>query len=1639
MKTSRILKLLGFLIVIIPFTGVGCSRRSSNFNQSPKYLLNGTFEASDSQFSYYSIDDNTAYAVALKEDLVSSTSAVVIPSEYNEKPVTGIWRSGFYNSHASSFTIPDSITVIDYEAFMASRIQTVTIPASVTDIGESAFYYCKYLTKVSIQNSSTSSDASSACSCFEVVDNGAQQRTYSTLTTIPAFCFFNCFNLKELMLPESIEEIGNEAFNGCKALYSTLAFVNIKAIGSRAFQGCSALKTVYISSSFFELDNGVPVGVMGDKAFDNCNPDLKFYLVGDSGNIATWIGLNPNWAWKDEYNSSSNVYDYEITGAGVTYSNDWIYSVANGEVTIQSYIGPTEIEGQGIKFLSFPDELPSGSGQEVVNIVPGFLTNAPTVKASVERLYLPSTLKRIDSGMFNGDYTNLIVVDDNTKCSADDVLVQGGQSLTPRIVLNGLEQLEVIGNRAFVEMPNLAIITKLYLPYSLKAVGTNAFGSSEAASMHMQAVTDFRWAYDDAKSALKVIGRAAFYLLGNSAAKASFLDTVHQGYRNSSGTNNYELTTLVIPRTFEHFGITATDKNTYSLGTNESNDTSFGISAFAGCPLLSTVIFKGSNNSSATFDLAIPSQTFVMNESLRTVVFEERQSKKIMFHTAGGNYQPAIGWSSGKKDNDFGGDPALQTLVLPNKNTTLYIQNFAFQGNSRGAIYLSSTENSKIYGFTTAKLPNNDNVTSVSFPSGTTSISNDSYKEWRTIGDEGFYNNVCPGYCLASSASNAASTVQNTYGLDQKMPLYESIYYSETFNVNGVNVSVEVGSGNPKEYVEQDKCAFVCNTSNTSAVLSNYLYDRYDSSFTGTAIVPATVDTSNSTTCTVNEIGKSAFSACYCDTTSYADDAIHKDLTAVLVPDTIATIGEYAFMRAYGVSMLYSYSSDPASPNGNYIMPSSLAHIGKHAFAFCGIVQFLNIPVDCLFYENENETSYETSVFSNDYALRKITFGNNATSSTYYTTTTYTHHNSSTVYTSAIYSNSNVTYNPSSLLLVLSRDNNDKLKNSGDLTSVSVTVNGQSTNYSQFDGQYVNNGYFLYGAFKMCYWLDSLIVGRSGNLDGQGNPLNQPLISGLSSSAKFYLNHAYNFTSYGCNLKTVSFGTVSISITPPYAFEGCEKLVTIRLPRIEGGSIPAGLFASVNNANIQFEVPDDATGTSFKTCAKGVLDLQYTAYSSIDANAFKGTAIKELIAPESTQNVTDFTINEDAFGSCTSLASIDFSHVTGTVYLNAAFRKSNISSTLFNFGSSAYIEFGDETFKECNFTNNSFTFPAKTRLIGTSCFEGCTTLYTVSADANLTNLRRVTSDNGSGQNNAGNNTGFKQIGDYAFYKCTNLQNFDFSKFTDLERIGHYAFSMVSTMSGTSIKNDTAGSPGNSTICTNGIITLPASLTNLGVGAFHSSKITSVTIQSTAMKFERGGTYSASERCGYNNGGCQFRFCKSLTKVLFTVPNCDFDIVAYLTNSQKGQENYFADCGNSLTEVYIPSTYEIQHFENPSPDDKSKRPDSMVWNSNNNVKVFLYHSLKDCNLSDPFCIYWHRTDGTHYDNLYFYVVNNQDVVNVNNNYAQWVTGFKFWCMLNGTKVELGKVTQVYSDGVVQFNGYYVASDGVHAGTYTPPTP
>ena len=1601
MKIGKIVKAICFLAIVIPLSSVPLNNKNSttlsshNGHIGPKYLLAGALDSIDGDYIYYSINNDTEYAVGLTDAAKSDDGTKNVPSEYNNKAVTGIWRSGFYNSQATTINIPSSITVIDYEAFLGSKITSLTIPASVNQIGEGAFYSCKSLTKVAMQNSSATSDVSSACSCSEITNVGEGERTYSTLTTIPSFCFFNCVALKELVLPQSIEEIEYEAFYNCFSLYSTLAFMNINAIRSRAFQGCRALKKVYISSSFFEKDeNQEPVGIIEEKAFDGCNTNLEFYLVGNEDDITTWRGLarNAKWNCKSEYSNpgssdvGNNRYVYHTTpaGSGVAYTNDWIFTTENGEVEITSYIGPTEKDELPITFLSLPDELPSGTGNKVRTIAKDALQ---TVKASLKRIYLPVTLKRIEASMFDSSYNLLSVIDDNTHCSLDE----NEANPTPRIILNGITDLEVIGKNAFDGMPKKADVKKLYLPYSLKAIGSSAFNN-------FKGVNDFKWDYDDEDSVLEVVGRQAFYRLGGN---------YKEPFKNN-GTINYSFTTLIFPRTFRHFGITGSDNTTFNLGGSEGNDTNFGASAFEGCPLLEKVVFRGSkksfiqstpnNTDNGTKDLVIPTLTFAYNRSLRTIVFEERCGRKILFHTLGGAAQPSIGWSSGKGSNDFLGDPALQTLVLPNVYTSLYIQNFAFTGNSHGAIYFSGTENNKMSGNTNTSCTNAiGNMTNNS-----TAIAN--ITKWRTIGDEGQVNGSYPGYWFDSD--------ENKFGIDQKMPIYNQVYYKDTINLDGNNsVDVEVGIGNSKEYVIKDRCAFVTGTGNGSgATMTKYLYDRYSNTFNGTATVPSTVNNSNSVSFTVNAIGASAFSAEYSDGSAYANYTSYKDLTAVSVPNTIVSIGEYAFMRAYGVTKVSSYDPSTGNSDGDYVMPSSLTLIDKHAFAFCNIKQVLNIPLSCVLYENTDDSDYVTSVFTNNFALRKITFGNNATSSPNYFTTTYVTHDSLNTYTSALYSTSAVSKNKSTLLLVLNRDSDDKACVSPDVSIIPVK------NYSQFDGS-ANATKFLYGAFKMCYWIDALVVGSACN-----DSLNEPLISGIEDVV--YLNTFYDYSSKTCSLKAITLGNSGTFSVPAYAFSGCEQLIEISLPQIPGGTLPAGLFAYIGSST-RFIVPGDANNTTTKTCDLGELDLRFTGYSCIAADAFKNTGITTVIAPET----TDFTIESDAFADCQNLTSFDFQYVTGTVTLNGAFRRSSIPTGLFNFGSSAKIYFGEEAFKECTFGNGTFTFPAKTAEIGKACFESCTNLKTVSAAADLAYLDSFESDESGNLNNKDHTGGFKQIGDYAFHLCTSLDNFDFTKFTQIERIGHHAFSMLNTYEGNSLKTDAKQVTNTAKICTDGILDLPANITNLGVGAFYGSKITDVTINSTSILFERGGKYTNDTRASTNTAAVQFRYCTELKRVFFKESTCVWRGL-YLTKGAGDQSNYFSNC-TKLEIVTLPSTFDLYHFGNGSTD--NTRPDSMVWDSKNTCKFYVYHSLKDKQQGQVINEFWHRIKSGTVCDIVYCVNNNLDVAKyVTDHYELLDSTAQFWTIHNNTITYLGTATVNSSTGLVTFSasGYTADSSGVH---------
>lgn len=75
-----------------------------------------------------------------------------------------------------------------------------------------------------------------------VADEGVRYK----VTKLGAFCFYNATNLKEVVLPATIEEIGDGAFSSCRELKKLQLNEGLKKIGERCFKYTYSLEQITI-------------------------------------------------------------------------------------------------------------------------------------------------------------------------------------------------------------------------------------------------------------------------------------------------------------------------------------------------------------------------------------------------------------------------------------------------------------------------------------------------------------------------------------------------------------------------------------------------------------------------------------------------------------------------------------------------------------------------------------------------------------------------------------------------------------------------------------------------------------------------------------------------------------------------------------------------------------------------------------------------------------------------------------------------------------------------------------------------------------------------------------------------------------------------------------------------------------------------------------------------------------------------------------------------------------------------------------------------------------------------------------------------------------------------------------------------
>ena len=231
------------------------------------------------------IENGISYLGKWVVDCETSLTQVVLRDD-----AVGIAAYAFQDCELlTNVKIPDSVTSIGDEAFSGcTALISISIPDSVTSIGSYAFSDCDSLSSIAIPNSVINMDyALGGCSAKIIWGDNVQFsniekqfRGYDSneiivpngVTSIGDNAFFGCSSLTSITIPDSVTSIGLQAFQDCTSLTSITIPDSVTSIGKNAFWGCSSLTSITIGGS---------VTSIGSSAFHDCS-SLTSITIPDS-------------------------------------------------------------------------------------------------------------------------------------------------------------------------------------------------------------------------------------------------------------------------------------------------------------------------------------------------------------------------------------------------------------------------------------------------------------------------------------------------------------------------------------------------------------------------------------------------------------------------------------------------------------------------------------------------------------------------------------------------------------------------------------------------------------------------------------------------------------------------------------------------------------------------------------------------------------------------------------------------------------------------------------------------------------------------------------------------------------------------------------------------------------------------------------------------------------------------------------------------------------------------------------------------------------------------------------------------------------------------------------------------------------
>lgn len=278
--------------------------RSIHLSKNVRYLSTAAFTpysvcssiSVDSANPYLSAEDGVLYDYEKKKLLLAAPGvfSVVIPDT-----VTEIGGYAFAVSKVSELDVPDTVTAIGTGAFQGN-LSTVSLGTGITEIPDYLFY-----------NGS-----------IEILE------CRGNITRIGEAAFERCRNLYELVLPDTVESIGNKAF-----AYSSIPYIKLPvgliSIGAEAFEGCECIETLDIPDTVQEIGDrafaggtiwsiifGGDVQTLGENLFTGYYPDL---YVQPNTNVYEYVSADVNFNLLKKWHIAAKLGHY---GVGIKIDDD---------------------------------------------------------------------------------------------------------------------------------------------------------------------------------------------------------------------------------------------------------------------------------------------------------------------------------------------------------------------------------------------------------------------------------------------------------------------------------------------------------------------------------------------------------------------------------------------------------------------------------------------------------------------------------------------------------------------------------------------------------------------------------------------------------------------------------------------------------------------------------------------------------------------------------------------------------------------------------------------------------------------------------------------------------------------------------------------------------------------------------------------------------------------------------------------------------------------------------------------------------------------------------------------------------------------------------------------------------------------